>query len=170
MSQPAATAVRTRWRSKPVQFERFTERAQNVIGFASAEAERLGHASTDTAHLLLGMIREGKGIAGVALAQHDIDADSVIQVYDSVSGGSDVTFAEVESRSLLEAQWFGHHYPGTEHLLLAICCLTNSRAARLLEIVGKHPVQFCHFVVEILGHHDEWDRWLTEHPDVARGR
>lgn len=152
-----------------MQFERFTERARSIVGFASTEAERLGHTSTDTVHLLLGMIREGEGIAGHALAEHGISADRVLEVYDSVAREFDVTFDELESRSHLEAKWFRHHYPGTEHLLLAVCCLKDSRAARLFKKLGRHPVQFCHFVVEILGQHDQWDRWLTEHPDVARG-
>jgi len=153
----------------PLLFAKFTERARRVVGFASAEAERLGHAAADTVDLLLGMIREGMGIAGVALAQHGIGADTVIRLYDSVSAQPDVTFDELTARSHREAKWFGHPYMGTEHLLLAVCCMTDSRAARLLRRVGKHPVELCRFVVEILGHHHEWDRWLAEHRDVARG-
>ncbi len=55
-------------------------------------------------------------------------------------------------------------------MLLGICCLKDSKAAQLLERLGKHPVQLCHFVVEILGHGDEWDRWLTDHPELTQGR
>jgi hypothetical protein len=56
-----------------------------------------------------------------------------------------------------------------EHLLLAVCCLSNSRGARLLGELGKQPLQLCLFVLEILGRRDEWERWLAGHPEGAQG-
>jgi ATP-dependent Clp protease ATP-binding subunit ClpA len=148
-------------------FENFTDRAYEIVTLASAEAERQGQ-SADTVHVLLGMIAEGKGIAGNVLARHNVDAEKISEAYDSVRRESEVSFDDVASRSEIEARWFGHRYPGTEHLLLALCGLTNSRAARLLENLGHQPVQFCHDVVDVLGHSFEWDRWLTDHPDVVQ--
>jgi hypothetical protein len=124
---------------------------------ASAEAARRGEDSPDTVDMLVGMLREADGIAGRVLAYDSVEVDLVLGARDSVCGEPDVSLADVESRSLIEAAWLHHSYAGTEHLLLAVCCL------------NKHPVQICWFVLQILGHFDEWERWLAEHPDVARG-
>jgi hypothetical protein len=136
---------------------------------ASAEAARRGEDSPDTVDMLVGMLREADGIAGHVLAHDSVEVDLVLGARDSVCGEPDVSLADVESRSLIEAAWLHHRYVGTEHLLLAVCCLNKSRGARLIAGLGKHPVQICWFVLQILGHFDEWERWLAEHPDVARG-
>ncbi len=152
-----------------MQFERFTERARRIVDHASAEASRLGDSSVDTVHLLLGMIRESEGIAGVALERHGVEADAILEAHPSVCDEPDVPFADVEMRSKEEASWLKHHYAGTEHLLLGLCCMKHSRAVRLLEQLGKHPRDLCQFVVAILGHDDEvWERWLVDHPDMAK--
>jgi len=75
--------------------------------------------------------------------------------------------AEVESRCLVEAEWFKHNYVGTEHLLLGVCCLADCKAAKLLIDIGKPPVELCQLAVEILGHGHEWGSWLKDHPDLA---
>lgn len=148
-------------------FERFTDRARKILNLAAAEAARRGDDAVDTVHVLFGMIREGRGIAGVALREYDLDADKVARAYDGLRGEPDVTLVDLEARCRLEAEWFGHHYCGTEHLLLGVCSLNNSRAARLIESLGVHPVELCHFAVEILGHDDNWERWLSDHADLA---
>jgi hypothetical protein len=158
-------------RPESIVFERFTDRARKIIDLASAEAAQRGDDSVDTVDILVGMLREGNGIAGYVLSHFDsIDVDLVLGARDSVCGDPDVTLPNVESRSRMEAAWFDHRYPGTEHLLLALCCLNKSRGARLLAGLGKHPVQICSFVVDILGHTDRWERWLVDHPDAAHGR
>jgi ATP-dependent Clp protease ATP-binding subunit ClpC len=148
-------------------FERFTDRARTIVDLSVAEAAGLGDDSVDSVHVLLGMIREGQGVAGHVLAEHGIDADAVCRSINSVRNEPDVTLADMEARSMIEATWLGHNYAGTEHLLLRVCCLTPSRAARILSDMGKHPVQLCHTVLEILGHLDEWNRWLDDHPELA---
>lgn len=62
------------------------------------------------------------------------------------------------SRCLVEAEWFNHHYVGTEHLLLGVCCLTCCKAAKLLTDIGKPPIELCQLVVEVVGHGHEWGR------------
>ena len=138
-------------------WERFTECARAIVTLAGTEASRLGHDSIDTVHLLLGMIREGGGIAGATLAEYGIEASAIIRLHDTVRSEPDVTLAAVEEQSRFEALWLNHSYAGTEHLLLAVCCLSDSRGARLLKAQGKHPVQLCHFVLDVLGHLDDWD-------------
>lgn len=151
-------------------FERFTDRARKIIDLASAEAAHRGDDLVDTVDILVGMLREGNGIAGHALAQDSIEVDLVLGARDSVCADPDADLADIESRSLIEASWFNHRYVGTEHLLLALCCLTKSRGSRLLAGLGKRPVQICAFVIDILGYTDEWERWLVDHPDVAHDR
>ena len=55
-----------------MRFEKFTDRVRSVVDFASAEAERLGHSSVDTVHLLLGLIREEDGTARAALVELNV--------------------------------------------------------------------------------------------------
>jgi hypothetical protein len=52
---------------------------------------------------------------------------------------------------------------GTEHLLLGVCSLTDCKAVRLLSGIGKPPVELCQEVLELLGHGNEWNRWIAEH-------
>jgi ATP-dependent Clp protease ATP-binding subunit ClpC len=151
-------------------FERFTDRARQIIGLASGEAAQRAGDPVDTVDILVGMLREGKGIAGHVLRCYFIEVDAVLRARDTVCDVPDVTLADVESTSRIEAAWLGHNYPGTEHLLLAVCCLGKSRGARLIAGLGHHPVQLCSFVFDILGPADEWERWLVDHPDVAHGR
>jgi ATP-dependent Clp protease ATP-binding subunit ClpC len=148
-------------------FEKFTERARKVVDLATAEASQQGDASVDTVHLLLGMLREGNGVAGKVLAENEIDIDIVLDAEKSIDRGTDATLADVESRCLAEAEWFKHRYVGTEHLLLGVCCLTSCRAAKLLADIGKPPVELCQLVVEVVGHGHEWNWWLTDHPGMA---
>jgi ATP-dependent Clp protease ATP-binding subunit ClpC len=152
-------------------FERFTDRARKVVVLATAEAVLRGESVADTVDLLVGMLREGKGIAGHVLAFFSgVELDLILGARDSVRGVPDVSLADVESRCLIEAAWLHHNYVGTEHLLLAVCCLDKSRGARLLATLGKHPVQVCSYVFDILGTSDDWERWLVDHPHMAHGR
>jgi ATP-dependent Clp protease ATP-binding subunit ClpC len=150
-------------------FERFTDRARKIIDLASAEAAQRGDDLVDTVDILVGMLREGNGIAGHVLAHDSVDVDLVLGTRDSVCADPDASLADVDSRSLIEAARLNHGYVGTEHLLLALCCLNKSRGARLLAGLGKPPVQICSFALDILGRTDEWERWLVDHPEVAHG-
>ena len=147
--------------------EKFTERARKVVDLASAEAARLDDSSVNTVHLLVGMLHEGEGVAGKVLAEFDVNADTVLEANKSIGDVSDATLGEVESRCLIEAEWFNHHDVGTEHLLLGVCCLRDCKAAKLLTDIGKPPVELCQLVVEVVGHGHEWNRWLEDHPGLS---
>lgn len=148
-------------------FEKFTDRARKVVDLASAEATRLGDDSVDTIHLLIGMLREGEGVAGKVLADFDIAVDTILDAHKSSRTKPEATLDDVESSCLSEAKWFGHHYVGTEHLLLGVCCLKDCRAAKLLDDIGKPPVELCQLVVDVAGHRHEWNRWLEDHPGLS---
>jgi ATP-dependent Clp protease ATP-binding subunit ClpC len=156
--------------SESTVFDRFTDRARQIIDLASVEAAGRGDELVDTVDVVVGMLREGNGVAAHVLRENSIGLDAVRRARDSVCDKPDVPLADVESRSLIEADWLGHRYPGTEHLLLAVCCLDKSRGARLLACLGHHPVQLCSDVIDMLGHTDDWERWLVTHPGISSGR
>jgi ATP-dependent Clp protease ATP-binding subunit ClpC len=144
-------------------FEKFTNRACKVVDLATTEAAQLGDTSVDTVDLLVGMLREGSGVAGSVLAGFEVDVDSVLEANKSIDNEPDAALPEVESRCMAEAKWLGHNYVGTEHLLLGVCSLTDCKAVRLLSGIGKPPVELCQEVLELLGHGNEWNRWIAEH-------
>ncbi len=144
--------------------EKFTDRARKVVDLASTEAAQLGDTSVDTVHLLLGMLREGEGVAGKVLASQNIEAGGVVKSYESFRTTSDVTLSDVESRCLFEAEWLKHNYVGTEHLILAVCSFSDCRAAKVLTNIGTPPLEVCRDVLHLLGHADEFERWLAEQP------
>jgi ATP-dependent Clp protease ATP-binding subunit ClpC len=149
-------------------FENFTDRARKVVDFASAEAAQMGSDSVDTVHLLLGMIREGEGVAGKVLASQNVEADGVAESYKSFLTAPDVTLPEVESRSLFEAKWLKHNYVGTEHLILAVCSFSGCRAASVLADIGTPPHEVCRDVLHLLGHEQNYEQWLAEQPEDDR--
>ena len=61
------------------------------------------------------------------------------------------------------ATWLGHHYPGTEHLLLGICTVPHAHAYIVLDTLDLPPLSCCQDVLEILGHGDDWERWRRDH-------
>ncbi len=112
-------------------FERFTERARKVIILAREEAIRLGHNFVGTEHLLLGLIREGDGLAVAILKKLTVNISAVkSEVEKIVASGGEFTPAgeipftpqakKVLEYAISEARALGHNYIGTEHLLLGL--------------------------------------------------
>ncbi|WP_026894965.1 ATP-dependent Clp protease ATP-binding subunit [Clostridiisalibacter paucivorans] len=126
-------------------FGRFTERAQKVIVFSQEEAKGLKHNYVGTEHLLLGLIKEGEGIAAKALINMGLDLDNIRnQVIQRIGYGNFsqelVGFTPRTKRvfelSFLEARSLGHNYVGTEHLLLALIKEGEGVAAIILKSLG----------------------------------
>ncbi len=123
-------------------FERFTERARQVVVFAQEEARTLKHNHIGTEHLLLGLVREREGVAARVLVSLGIEIDSVrAQVVEILGSGEEILKGQIpftaEAKKLLElalreAQGLGHNYIGTEHLLLALVSDRDSVGARIL--------------------------------------
>ncbi|EPI48216.1 Clp amino terminal domain protein, partial [Gardnerella vaginalis JCP8151A] len=111
-------------------FERFTDRARRVIVLAQEEARALQHNYIGTEHILLGLIREGEGIAAKALSAKGVDLDGTRkQVKEMIGTGTvspngHIPFTphakQVLELSLREALQLGHSYIGTEHILLGL--------------------------------------------------
>jgi ATP-dependent Clp protease ATP-binding subunit ClpC len=127
-------------------FERFTDRARRVVVLAQDEARELGHDHIGTEHILLGLIREGNGLAAKALEALGVSADGlrerVVAMADAghYSGRGHIPFTpqakQVLRLALSEAQRLGHHYIGTEHVLLGLIQEKDGVAAQVLADAG----------------------------------
>src|SRR5215208_6627872 len=123
-------------------FERFTERARQVVVLAQEEARTLKHNYIGTEHILLGLLREEEGLAARVLESLDITVERVrAQVVRIVGSGEEVTSGQIPftprakkvlELALREALSLGHNYIGTEHILLGLVRENEGVAARIL--------------------------------------
>jgi ATP-dependent Clp protease ATP-binding subunit ClpC len=130
-------------------FERFTERARHVVGLADYEARTLKHDHIGTEHLLLGLVREDKGVAARVLSSLDVTLERtrgevvrVVGVGDRDASGQ-IPFTplakHVLAQALHEALVLGHNYIGTEHLLLGLVSLSEGPSVRILADMNVTP-------------------------------
>ena len=130
-------------------FERFTERAKKVLALAQEEAERSHHSYIGTEHVLLGLLREGDGIAAKVLNNLGVEIDKVRQTVESLLGRDKGLFVQQQiiptSRvkkvieiSFEEARRMGHNYVGSEHLLLGLLTEGEGIAAHVLQDLGAN--------------------------------
>ena len=128
-------------------FERFTERARRVIILAREEAGRFRHDFVGTEHVLLGLIRDGEGIATAVLQRLGLRLETVKAEVERALAGfpKTLTFGEVPftpqakrvlELSIEEARQLGHNYIGTEHLLLGLVREGQGIGAGVLESLG----------------------------------
>src|SRR3954449_1967840 len=129
-------------RTSSTMFERFTERARQVVVLAQEEARTLKHNYIGTEHILLGLLREEEGLAARVLESLDITVERVrAQVVRIVGQGDEVTTGQIPftprakkvlELALREALSLGHNYIGTEHILLGLVRENEGVAARIL--------------------------------------
>src|SRR3989338_1146185 len=143
-------------------FNRFTERARKVIILAKEEARRFNHDYIGTEHLLLGLIREGEGVAAAVLQKFGLDLETIrIEVEKLVQPGAqtqvlgDIPFTPRSKKALElsaeEARALGHNYIGTEHLLLGLVKEGEGMAYRVLLNLGLDLNKLRNEVMELLG-------------------
>lgn len=142
-------------------FERFTERARKVIVLAQEEARHFNHNFIGTEHLLLGLLREGEGIAAQALRSLGFGVDGArgrvegIVGYGEDGSGSQAPFTprskKVLELSLRESLQLEHGYVGTEHLLLGLAGESGGVAARIFGSADAGPEAIRREVFERLG-------------------
>lgn len=123
-------------------FERFTDRARQVVVLAQDESRGLRHNYIGTEHLLLGLLREEEGIAARVLGSFDLTVDEVrAQVARIVGMGDEHVTGQIPftprakktlELALRESRALGHHYIGTEHVLLALARLDDGVAVQIL--------------------------------------
>ncbi len=143
-------------------FNRFTERARKVIVYAKEEARRFNHDYIGTEHLLLGLVREGEGVAAAVLQKLGLDLETIrIEVEKLVQPGpqtqvlGDIPFTPRSKKALElsaeEARALGHNYIGTEHLLLGLVKEGEGMAYRVLLNLGLDLGKLRNEVMELLG-------------------
>lgn len=132
----------------PDKFERFTERARKVLTYAQEEAHRFGHNYIGTEHLLLGLVREGDGVAARVLVTMDVTLPKTRKAVEFIVGRGDSMAAgeigltprakTVMELAVDEARRLNHHYIGTEHLLLGLLREGEGIAVGVLESMGAN--------------------------------
>jgi ATP-dependent Clp protease ATP-binding subunit ClpA len=123
----------------------------------------------DSVDVLLAMLCESKGIATKALAALGIDCEAVRRsLRDTVSRdeSSRNYVATLEKKSLAAAKWLDQDEVGAEHLLLALCEIRPSAATDTLTRLGTQPRDICGEVLKLIGHEEDWQRWLSDHPEM----
>src|SRR5262252_2893620 len=128
------------------RFDKFTERARKVLQLAQEEAQRFNHNYIGTEHLLLGLVREGEGVAAKVLGNLGVELNKVRSAVEFIIGRGDrMVVGEIgltpRSKKVIElavdeARRLGHHYIGTEHLLLGLVREGEGIAAGVLESLG----------------------------------
>jgi ATP-dependent Clp protease ATP-binding subunit ClpC len=142
-------------------FERFTHRARRVVVLAQEESRLLGHNHIGTEHILLGLVREGDGVAAIALQRLGIELELVRKRVEEIIGRGEgvpsmahIPFTprakKVLELSLREALGLGHNYIGTEHILLGVVREGEGVAAQVLVEVGATLDRVRHQVTQLL--------------------
>jgi len=141
-------------------YGRFTEKAERAINLSQESAMQLGHSYVGTEHLLLGLLREGTGVAARVMQGQGVTEEKVLKEIDELIGRGEsgakqpLDFTPRTKRvleiSLLEARRLGHSYIGTEHLLLGIMKEGESVAVRILADLGVDPQKMFNDLVRML--------------------
>jgi ATP-dependent Clp protease ATP-binding subunit ClpC len=158
-----------------MMFGRFTERAQKVLSLAQEEAVRLGHNNIGTEHILLGLIREGEGIAAKALVALGLGLEKIQDEVESLIGRgqeqpTNIAYTprakKVIELSMDEARKLGHTYVGTEHILLGLIREGEGVAARVLNNLGVSLNKARQQVLQLLGSSETVSHSHASNPNV----
>ncbi len=144
-------------------FERFTDRARKVMQLANQEAQRFNHEYVGTEHVLLGLVKEGSGVAANVLKNLDVDLRKIrVEVEKIVQSGPDmVTMGKLPQTprakkvieyAIEEARNLNHNYVGTEHLLLGLLREQEGVAAQVLMNLNLKLEEVREEVLNLLGH------------------
>ncbi len=156
-------------------YERFTDRARKVMQLANQEAQRFNHEYIGTEHVLLGLIKEGSGVAANVLKNLDVDLRKIrLEVEKLVQSGPDmVTMGKLPQTprakkvieySMEEARNLNHNYVGTEHILLGLLREQEGVAAQVLMNLGLKLEEVREEVLNLLGHGIEGSEGGERHP------
>jgi ATP-dependent Clp protease ATP-binding subunit ClpA len=159
---PSARATITRIEGGRSPFDRFNDRAKRVLALAQDEAIRFNHNYIGTEHLLLGLVREGEGVAARVLDSLGIELSEVRKAVEFTIGRGDTTTSPSEitlsprtkkviELAVDEARKLGHSHVGTEHLLLGLVREGEGIASGVLESLGVSLEKVRHQVIATLG-------------------
>lgn len=144
-------------------YERFTDRARKVMQLANEEARRFNHEYINTEHILLGLVKEGSGVAANVLKNLGVDLYKVrSEVEKFAQSGPDTASSskvphtplakQVIESSMAEARSLNHNYVGTEHLLLGLLKHDEGIACQVLTNLGLKLEDVRQEVLNLLGH------------------
>src|SRR6266481_1303938 len=162
MATPSPPVVRTRNRrsNRMDRFDKFTDRARNVLTYAQDEAQRFHHSYIDTEHIVLGLVREDDGTAARVLETMGVELAKVRTAVEFLIGRGDRPVVgevgltpnakRVIELAIDEARRLGHNYIGTEHLLLGLVREGEGIAAGVLESLGVNLDKVRHQVIHVL--------------------
>lgn len=141
-------------------YGRFTEKAEKAINYSQESAMQLGHGYVGTEHLLLGLMREGTGVASRVLQGQGVSEEKILKEIEELIGRGEASGQQplgftprtkkVLELSFSEARKMGHNYIGTEHLLLGIMKEGESVAVRILIDLGVDPQKLLGDMVKML--------------------
>ena len=143
------------------RFNKFTERARKVLALAQEEAQRFQHNYIGTEHLLLGLVREGEGVAAKVLTNLGVQLSDVRRAVEFIIGRGDrIVEGEIgltpRAKKVIElavdeAKLLKHQYIGTEHILLGLVREGGGIAAGVLESMGVKLEQVRAETLKVLG-------------------
>ncbi len=142
------------------RFDKFTERARKVLQLAQEEAQRFNHNYISTEHILLGLVREGDGVAARVLNNLGVDLDKTRAAVEAITERGDrMVMGEIgltpQAKRTIElavdaARHLNHHYIGTEHLLLGLTHLDDDRTAQIFKSLSISAEKVRAQVIEVL--------------------
>jgi ATP-dependent Clp protease ATP-binding subunit ClpA len=143
------------------RFDKFTERARKVLSLAQEEAQRFQHNYIGTEHLLLGLVREGEGVAAKVLGSMGVELNRVRSSVEFIIGrGDQIVLGEIgltpRAKKVIElavdeARRLNQHYIGTEHLLLGLVREGEGIAAGVLQSLGVNLEKVRTHTLQVLG-------------------
>jgi ATP-dependent Clp protease ATP-binding subunit ClpC len=159
-------------------FERFTDRARKAMQLANQEAKRFNHEYVGTEHVLLGLVKEGGGVAARVVKSFDIDLRDIrLEVEKLIRSGPDPPTKgklpqtprakKVIEYAMEEARGLSHNYVGTEHILLGLLREEEGVAAQVLANLGLKLESVRKEILALLGRGEEaTDDWPNHHEEV----
>lgn len=142
-------------------FDRFTEKASNALNLAMKSAGSMGHNYIGSEHILLGLLKEGSGVAARVLEASGISADQIEDIIEQLIGRGEpyeISAQDLTPRgkriielAYIEARNLGHNYIGTEHLLMGLLCESDSVAVRILTELGCDAKELYEKIVREIG-------------------
>mgnify|MGYP001215679498 FL=1 len=159
------------------RFNGFTEKANNALNYSIESAENFGHTYVGSEHILLGLLKEGTGVAAVVLSElgiNDSELENIIRT--EIGAGSRTSLStddftprtkRILQMAVMQAATLGHNYVGTEHLLIAIIEESDSYAVRFLNEMGTSAKAILEKLNSTMGDYEAEDVKFSQNGGVG---
>ncbi len=159
------------------RFNGFTEKANNALNYSIESAENFGHTYVGSEHILLGLLKEGTGVAAVVLSElgiNDSELENIIRTEIGVGSRTSLSTDDFTPRTkrilqmaVMQAATLGHNYVGTEHLLIAIIEESDSYAVRFLNEMGTSSKAILEKLNSTMGDYEAEDVKFSQNGGVG---